>query len=205
MDTDQEQTAPEAADETSGTPAQTVRVPNVSPGAKSGLDHTVIGADALDPDTADDADEPTSPEEPDTEALPDGDVDAKVAWVDAAEDQDTASSRADKVYAWAAESGPSPEYLSDLSAKLRRAVYGEPETKPESAADLQVAPDSEVPGTVEVTAGTPGPAENAETGEVTQAGEPLPTIEQEGGTPLDPPDAIDSPAAEDAAQESTSS
>lgn len=35
------------------------------------------------------------------------------------------------------------------------------------------------------TAGT-GPAVNAETGEVTQPGEPLPAIAQDGGTPLEP-------------------
>lgn len=59
MEPDQEQTAPEAdTSETSGSPAQTVRVPNVSPGAKSGLDHNVIGSDALTSPEDDDSDEP---------------------------------------------------------------------------------------------------------------------------------------------------
>lgn len=58
MDSDQqEQTAPSGDQQSddSGAPAQTVRVPNVSPGAKSGLDHEVIGSDALDPSSNDDS------------------------------------------------------------------------------------------------------------------------------------------------------
>lgn len=70
MEPDQEQTAPEAEENETGRPAQTVRVPNVSPGAKSGLDHHVIGADALSPD--EDADEPEA-EEPTEAELAGGD------------------------------------------------------------------------------------------------------------------------------------
>jgi hypothetical protein len=124
MDTDQEQTAPEADDssEQSGTPTQTVRVPNVSPGAKSGLDHTVIGADALAPPEGDDeADQ--DDEEPDPDPMPDGDLDARLAWVGEAQDQDTAKARADKVWA-AHEDSDDPEATGRLASALHAAVYG---------------------------------------------------------------------------------
>lgn len=200
MDTEQEQ-APEAEQtDDNGAPAQTVRVPNVSPGAMSGLDHQVIGSNALAPQE-DDGDEDAEPEaeEPDTDPMPDADVDAKLAWVREAEDSDTATARADKVWTFGTDPEPSEEYKATLAARLRAAVHGEPDPGAggeadggsDDQSDLQVAPDSQVPGEVVVsqTAGT-GDAVNAETGEVTKGGEPLPEVPDQGdGTPLEPADA----------------
>lgn len=124
MDTE-EQTAPEADDTTdSGTPAQTVRVPNVSPGAKSGLDHTVIGSDALAP-PQDDEDDDQGDDEPDGDPMPDGDLDARLAWVGEAQDSDTAKARADKVWA-AHQDDTDPEANGRLASGLHTAVYGKP-------------------------------------------------------------------------------
>lgn len=119
MTTD-EQTAPEADDssETSGAPAQTVRVPNVSPGAKSGLDHTVIGSDALTPDDSGD-DEVAELE------VPDGDLASRLEWVAAGEDQAEKSARADALYGHEQEVGDTD--MEELSTQLRIAVYGDGE------------------------------------------------------------------------------
>jgi len=184
--TDEEQTAPEADEQQdAGAPAQTVRVPNVRPGAKSGLDHTVIGSDALAPDVDDD--EPLE--------VPDGDLDSQIAWVAAAEDQGEAHDRADAVYTKQEDDGADGGSLEALSARLREAVYGTGDGEgedPQEGGDsgLQSDPGSEVAGSLEETDGQ-GDAENAETGEVTPAGEPLPEVQDQGGEP------IDSPAAEE--------
>lgn len=116
-DTEQD-TAPEAAEE-SGTPAQTVRVPNVSPNAKSGLDHTIIGANAL-AGAGDDAD---PFDHPGDDSMPQGDAEAALRWVTSAEDSDTAKARADAV--WGKYGDPADsEGSSDLDTALRSAVYG---------------------------------------------------------------------------------
>lgn len=129
MDTD---TAPDGATDSSadeGHPAQTVRVPNVSPGAKSGLEHIVIGSDALAPD--EDTDESDTGEP--AVNLPDIDQEGRVAWVADAEDQDEARERADAVWA---------EYKADetvdheaLAASLHSAVYGKPDDQGEQVPD----------------------------------------------------------------------
>jgi hypothetical protein len=203
--TEQDQAAPEADDsEQSGSPAQTVRVPNVSPGAKSGIDHTVIGSDALAPQGDDDDSDSGDGGGADDGAsdLPDGDTDAHVAWVNEAETRDEARRRADLVYANAEKAGTSDE-LGELASRLHTAVYGksDPATGPDggqgdvaNASGLSVDPSSQVPGEVvdSETAGT-GEAVNADTGEVTPGGQALPTIEQSDGEP------IDSPASEEQA------
>lgn len=122
MDTDQEQAAPEADNSSDGGPAQTVRVPNVSPNAKSGLDHTIIGANALadtPQDTADDADD---------DPRPDGTLDDNIAWIKAAEDSDTARDRADRVWAAFVKDGDGDNEADNeaLATALREAVYGPP-------------------------------------------------------------------------------
>lgn len=130
MDTDQEQAAPEAAEQDSdqtadeGSPAQTVRVPNVSANAKSGLDHTVIGANALADDDSDDdqADDSEPDEDGEDEGPPTGDQDAALAWVREAQDSDTAKQRADAVWS---EYGEGQGDDSDLAKALRAAVYGD--------------------------------------------------------------------------------
>jgi hypothetical protein len=124
----EQQNPPEADDTTSddateGRPAQTVRVPNVSPGAKSGLDHTVIGSDALagageqdeEPDTEDDGDDPD---------VPQGDLDAAVAWVKDAEDSDDTKARADRV--WKVYANGEGSNDGTVAAALQVAVYGDP-------------------------------------------------------------------------------
>jgi hypothetical protein len=135
MDTDQEQTAPEADDTTSGSPAQTVRVPNVSPNAKSGLDHTIIGSNALD--SAGAADDDTDPfDHPGDDSMPRGDLDAALAWVGEAEDSDTAKARADAVWLaygqgdgnGAPAAGPANDGLAEA---LREAVKGKSATAPD--------------------------------------------------------------------------
>jgi hypothetical protein len=161
MDTTEQQADPQQTDDAQdgGSPAQSVRVPNVSPNAKSGLDHTVIGSNAL-ADAGDRA-----------EAL---------AWVTAGEDDDETRERADAVWAKFSDDDAESETNAALAADLRSAVYGEGTAEPNGQGEsddtgLSVAADSQVPGTVEQTEGTPGPAEeNADTGQVTQSGEPLP-------------------------------
>lgn len=178
MTTEQEP-APEADEQQeSGAPVQTVRVPNVRPGAKSGIDHIVIGSDALDPDASMGEE---AEEEADTDPMPEGDFDARMAWVREAEDQETASARADKVY----DAYRDDDTVTDLGAQLRAAVYGDSGGQGQES-DLAADPASEVPGEVVVsqTAGT-GPAENVDTGQVTQPGEPLPDAPNQGdGEPL---------------------
>lgn len=116
MDTDQEQTAPEADTTDTGAPAQTVRVPNVSPGAKSGLDHIVIGSDALAP--TDDDEQALADEEDHGEPEVPDDAAEALTWVQAAEDSDTAQERADLVWA---KHGPD----SELATALRAAAHGD--------------------------------------------------------------------------------
>lgn len=148
--------APPEADETSsddateGRPAQTVRVPNVSPNAKSGLDHTIIGSNAL----ADAGEE----HEPDDEAqddgddgdVPQGDLDAALAWLGEAEDSDTARERADavwKVYRQGDDPDDSPAN-ADLATRLRAAVYGDPGTSdPGAGTPTDGDPQTEQTGT----------------------------------------------------------
>ena len=132
-----------------------MRVPNASPGAKSGLDHIVIGADALEDGPAHESElEPTAADgdgvhrEQDVTDVPKGDLPAALAWVSAAGDQATASARADEVYGTYAAT----EDEDTLAASLRTAVYGD-----QSRPDAGNSPDRPVPASFAQTTGVPDP------------------------------------------------
>lgn len=141
------------------TPARPVRVPNVSPNAKSGLDHEVIGSAAVDaydsefgaPDEADDQGPGPSNIE-----VPAGDLDSRIAWVGEAEDQDEAAARADAVYSHEADAGDTD--LEDLGTRLRTAVYGDAADQhtPEPA-DPPQGDENAAQGAQEGDDGTPAP------------------------------------------------
>lgn len=117
-----------------------VRVPNVSPGARSGLAHEVIGADAV---TAyDDAGGSTR-----TDLGPsifDTGMDTQLSWVAEGEDHDDRSARADAVYGNAVEKDFGGGTLAALSEGLRQAVYQEQqEPGPEPTPEPQPGADAD--------------------------------------------------------------
>jgi hypothetical protein len=167
---DTEQEAPDqAASDTQtddstdgGSPAQTVRVPNVSANAKSGLDHTIIGSNALaaaDDDQGDDA-ETTAPSDDAPADMPTGDQDAALAWIAEAQDSDTAKERADAV--WKAYAQPGDGDDSDLAKALRSTVYGNADPAPTPPADP-------APGEVTTTAAAPASDQGSDPGTETPA------------------------------------
>lgn len=155
--------------------APSVRIPNVRPGAISGLDHVLLSPDAAAADESPDEDEAGV-------EVPDGDLDYRLAWVKDAEDDTERSERADAV--WAAESAANTDedHLSDVAQKLRDAVNGT--TEAIAAQEGNEALGEPVVGEIveSETAGTGG-AVNAETGQETAPGEPLPEVIAPG-TPL---------------------
>lgn len=111
--------------------------------------------------------------------VPVGDLDARIEWIGEAEDSVEAALRADAI--WQHENAADPDVDKEaLAERLRVAVYGTIAT--------------EVPA-VEVQDSEPGEAVNADTGEVTQPGDPLPESEQDGGDPLPPASGDDSAPA----------
>lgn len=200
---DEQQTPDEGAPDDSDTTvdeqpeSRPVTVPNVTPGAKSGLAHEVIGS------AAQDAYDATNDGEGDEQLeVPAGDLESRLAWAAEPEDVDERHDRADAIYAHEEAAGDTD--LDELRSRLTLAVYGE--------ASATVPATQVIPGEEAQTDGPVGDAENAETGEVTPAGEPLPPGPDDGtGNALSEPSsgepapeagdtAIDSPAAEDAAQ-----
>lgn len=109
--------------------------------------------------------------------LPDGDLDTHVAWVAEGGDCDEASERADVV--WARYEYDGTVNPADLSRRLREATLSRSQV-------------GETDGL--------GEAVNADTGETTQPGDPLPLIEQDNGEPLTPTSGDDS---DEVAPEST--
>lgn len=105
---------------TDTTPAP-VRVPNVSPGARSGLDHQVIGENAILAHQAnlelDASDVPAA-----GVTVPAGDDASRIVWVGEAETRDDRAARADAVFQHATDTGADPEELETLAAGLRAAV-----------------------------------------------------------------------------------
>lgn len=108
--------------------APSVRIPNVRPGAVSGLDHTL-----LSPDAAAAAAEDPQDDTP-TLDVPDGDLDAQLAWVKDAESDTDRTERADAVWAKASAENTDEDYLADVAAQLRETVNG-------SAEEIAAAPD----------------------------------------------------------------
>lgn len=147
-----------------------VRVPNVSPGAKSGLDHTVIGANAQE---AYDANETLAAEGteghdsgPDTEEIvPAGTLEERLTWVSEGDTSEEKTRRADVIWQHETEADPEADKAA-LSEQLRNAVYGNGETVDSDTADT-------------------GEAVNADTGEVTAPGDDLPEITEPVTVPED--------------------
>lgn len=114
---------------TDTTPAP-VRVPNVSPGARSGLDHQVIGENAILAHQANlelnttDADETINARLARAAAVtvPAGDEASRVVWVGEAETLEDRIARADAVFQHATDTGADHEELETLAAGLRAAV-----------------------------------------------------------------------------------
>lgn len=162
-------------------PATSVRIPNVRPGAVSGLDHVLLAPDAA-----------VAAESPDEDEagvdVPDGDLDSRIAWVKDTDDDTERSERADAV--WAAESAANTDedHLSDVAQKLRDAVNGTTEAIAAQEGNDTLGEPVSGEAVESETAGTGG-AVNAETGQETAPGEPLPPVEQTDGEPLGEPDS----------------
>lgn len=125
-----------------------VRVPNVSPGAVSGLDHEPLGSNAqaaydanedlsngLNPETGEALGETVETEQdqgagPASVEVPDGTLDEQIEWVSGkGEDTtpETRAARADALYAQeSAKDGFSEDDGDSLSARLHEAVGEEP-------------------------------------------------------------------------------
>lgn len=172
-----DQINPDHDEDTTEAPAAPsgVRVPNVRPGAVSGLDHQL-----LDPTAAAAAELDTA-----TTERVEVDVDAELVRISGLDDETERRDAADALWKHQTKDDPNADY-SELADAIRVAVYGESRSAEEIAGETV---ESETAGT--------GDAENAETGEVTPGGEPLPTIEQDGGEQLDPADETPGDATED--------
>lgn len=144
MDPDQApeaQTDPATTDEDDAPAVRPPTVPNVTPGAKSGLDHQVIGSAAQEAYDATAGDQ-SSDDDGELE-VPEGDLESQLEWVRAGADYDEKSARGDAVYAkaQAADAADDSEDvdLETLSGLLTNAVYGPPaDPEPE-----QPAPDAD--------------------------------------------------------------
>lgn len=168
-----------------------VRVPNVSHGAISGLDHEVIGAAAIEAHEA----QLTAPE-PGDDTVPEGDLDSRVAWVSEPDEQPERAHRADLVYEHEKDADDGTD-LDALAARLRDAVYGTTEAPRVEGTQAGADPESSLTGTGAPVGRAPDagdptngalPGIDAVQGEhVAQPGDQLPTVEQDGGTPLAPP------------------
>lgn len=172
------------------TTARPVRVPNVSPNARSGLSGEVIGSNAAlaydENQRLADAGEPVTPDMPAHIVgveVPEGDLETRLGWVREAEPAERGT-RADAIWYHEQAAGLSDADKEVLSVALRQAVYHDGGDPLETIQGQVV--ESETAGT--------GPAINAETGEVTQPGDPLPPVEGDpDGTPLMPADATTVP------------
>lgn len=179
--------------------APDVRVPNVSPNAVSGLDHDLLSNASGSPATDEPAYEATLPEVPEDLTT----VDDLLGWVNAEpSDEDPEVEAVARAIAVLSQEGRDGRVtlVGPLESIILDAVLGawssdEDETPDDEPTDDPGAASVVTTGAGEAVSieGTPGeheagPAVNAETGEVTQPGEPLPVIDQgTGGTPLDPP------------------
>lgn len=157
-----------------------VRVPNVRPGALSGLSYAPLMSqdDAQGP-----VDGPADPAAGDPLlyvgvgaqiVVPAGDLTDRLFWVAAPDEEEIRKAYADAVYEMYLASGADEGEVAILSGLLQRAVY-----------ERTVAVDGEAGETDGI-----GEAVNADTGEVTAPGDPLPPIEDTDGTVLVPADAV---------------
>lgn len=145
-------------------------VKNVRPGALAGNLTPLDPADAEVPQDDDTVANDPLEQDPVGVEVPAGDLETRLAWVRESEDADARSARASALWAHEQASDPDGDH-EQLADQLRRAVYRHDEVEGELE-------ESETAGT--------GEAVNAETGEVTQPGDPLPTIEQADGDTLQP-------------------
>lgn len=180
------------------TTAPDVRIPNVSPGAVSGLDHDLLSTTSQAPAADEAYDEPALPEVPEDLTT----VDALLGWVNAEpSDEDPEVETVARAIAVLSQEGRDGRVtlVGPLESIILDAVLGawssdEDETPDDEPTDDPGAASVVTTGAGEAVSieGTPGeheagPAVNADTGVVTEAGAPLPPIEGTGGTPLDPP------------------
>lgn len=166
--------------------APAVRIPNVSPGAVSGLDNEPLMGSPADtyPDYADveplDAPVlPTIPEDLHT-------VDDLLDWVNAEpSDEDPEVETGLRAIAVLRQEGRDGRVtlVGPLEDIILGAILDAWDDEPEDKQEGETIEGEQVESD---TAGT-GDAINADTGEVTAPGDPLPPIEGTGGTPLDPP------------------
>lgn len=173
-------------------PDRPVTVPNVSPHAKSGISHEVIGSAAQ---TAYDdeygAPEPST-DEGQQDAVASAELDTatreeQLAWVAAGETPEEKSQRADVVFTRLdRDPETTDEQRVELGQQLHAAVYPETAdgTDTKDGTPEQTEPDgTPVEGTEATMEQTPGEAVNDQTGQVTAPGEPLPPTETDGSTP----------------------
>lgn len=129
---------------------QPVRVPNVSPGARSGLDHEVIGSNAQEAAVENErlAGEGLGlPEVPEDRTT----VEDLLAWVSEAEDDETAEARAYAVLT-AERDKPEDEQRKTLIEPLEASLSdaeddGDPETPGDGSQAGSAAPDASGDGT----------------------------------------------------------
>lgn len=157
------------------TAAPAPRIPNVHPHAVSGLAHTPLN-EAPEPAAAEQADSvlyPPVPEDLHT-------VDGLRAWVAEPEDGSESVSRAVSVLlVERASDKPRSTLVEPLERHVLDFILDGAEVEvPESEVEGVEVPDDGVAGT--------GEAVNADTGEVTEAGDPLPPIESGDPDVADP-------------------
>lgn len=184
------------------TTAPDVRVPNVSPGAVSGLDHAPLQGAPTPAEFLDDTDEAPFPAVPADLTT----VDALLGWVE--EDDDETPARAVSVLVQERQSEqPRKTLVEPLERKVLDYILDGAVIQPtdtEDAGDPDALTGAATVTTTgqgeavqvhgqsvdSATAGT-GEAVNAETGEVTQPGDPLPEVGDPDGTPLPPQPGAD--------------
>lgn len=105
-----------------------VRVPNVTPGARSGLSGKVIGSNAYDAYQENQSlaaqGEPITPDPELGLVVPAGDLTERVQWVSEGETEEDRAARADAVFAHEEDTDPDADLMA-LSEALRLAVHGE--------------------------------------------------------------------------------
>jgi hypothetical protein len=123
--------------------APPVRVPNVSAGAKSGLAHEVIGANAQA--AYDENQRLAAEQEPDAITVPAGTMEERLAWVSSTEDPDERGARADAIYQHEVDTGSSDAQLAEVSAGLRQAVYQDQDGQDPLAGQEEPADEDDEP------------------------------------------------------------
>lgn len=169
--------------------APAVRIPNVSPGAVSGLDHEPLAGSPdeaypyADVEPMEPLSLPTVPEALHT-------VDALLDWVNAEpSDEDPEVEPVPRAIAVLRQEGRDGRVtlVGPLEDLILGAVLEAWEPEDEEVPEGDEQPEGDPEGTASVVTTGAGEAVNIETGEPSAPGEPLPPVEGTGGTPLDPP------------------